>query len=76
VGNNYHSVDELDVARALSITVTSSVLGTGLVVGVLGHTTILGHLNKVESTVETTGELRDIDIKRKFLVVGVEHLGS
>jgi hypothetical protein len=49
----HNTVDELDVARALSVTVTGTVLGTSLVARVLGETTVLVHRGEVESTVET-----------------------
>jgi hypothetical protein len=67
------AVDELDVVGTLRITVTSSVLGTGLVVA-LSNTTIGGHLDEVESAVETTGQLRDIDVEGELLTDEVEHL--
>lgn len=70
------AVDELNVPGALSVTVTSSVLRTGLVIGEPRHTTILVHLDEVEGTVETTGEVGHVDIKGEFLVVHVEHLVS
>lgn len=59
---------------ALGVTVTSSVLGTGLVVGLLGHTTVLGHLDEVQGTVETALKLGNIDIEGELLVLEVEHL--
>jgi hypothetical protein len=52
------SVDEFDVSRALRVAITRSVLGSGLVGSVgLGNTTVGVHLRKVESAVETAGEL-------------------
>lgn len=47
------SGDELEVSRALSITVTGTKLGTSLVGRVLGKTTIGVHLDKVQGTVDT-----------------------
>jgi hypothetical protein len=67
------AVDELDVVGALGITVTGSELGTSLVVA-LSDTTVGGHLDKVESTVETTREFGDIHIEGEFLADEVEHL--
>lgn len=61
---------------ALRIAVSSSVLGTGLIVGVLGLTTIGIHLYKVKSTVKTAGKLGDIDVEGELLVLGLEHLVS
>ena len=57
------SIDELDVMRTLSVTVSSSVLRTSLVARVLGKTTVLVHLNEVQSTVQTAGKLRDINVE-------------
>lgn len=70
VGN---TVDVLDVVGALSIAVTGSVLGTGLVVA-LAHTTVSGHLDEVESTVETARQLGNIDVEGELLADQVEHL--
>ena len=72
--NVSQSIDELQVLRALSIAVSSSVLGTGLVGGVLGETTILVHLGEVESSVQAAGKVRDIGIECELLVQELEHL--
>lgn len=53
---------------------TSSVFGTGLVARVLGHATILLHLDEVQGAVETARKLGDIDIESEFLSDDVEHL--
>lgn len=45
------AIDELDVVGALRVTVTSTVLGTSLVVGELGHATIGIHLTEVDSAI-------------------------
>jgi hypothetical protein len=47
------AVDELEITRALRVAIAGTVLGTGLVAGVLGRTTILIHGDEVQSTVET-----------------------
>ena len=60
--------------RALSIAVTSSVLGTSLVGRVFRHTTISVHLNEVHSTVQTTGQLGHVNVEGELLVEKVEHL--
>ena len=70
----YHTVDELDIPGTLRIAVASSVLGTSLVVRVLRKTTVSVHLDEVESTVETTGKLRHVDVESELLVLEVEHL--
>lgn len=58
----------------LRIAVASSVLGTSLVGGVFGHTTISVHLDEVESTVKTTRKVGHIDVESEFLVLEFEHL--
>jgi hypothetical protein len=68
------SVDVLDVTGALRVAVASTELGTSLVGGVLGLSTILVHLDEVESTIEATRKLGDIDVKGELLVKEVEHL--
>lgn len=70
----YLAVDELDVTRALRIAVTSTVLGTGLVAGELGHSTIRVHLTEVQSTVETAGELGHVNVESELLVQELEHV--
>lgn len=54
--------------RALSITVTSTILSTGLVTGVARGTTIDLHLREVQSSVQTARKLGDIDIEGELLV--------
>lgn len=73
---NYLAIDELDIVGALGIAVSGPVLGASLVVGEFGFTTISSHLDKVHGTIETAGELRDIDVEGELLVVGLEHLVS
>lgn len=70
----YLSVNELDISGALRITVTSSVLSTGFVIGVLGRTTIGVHGGEVESAVQTARKLRDVDVKGELLIKHVECL--
>ena len=70
----YLAVDELDILRALRVTVTGTELGSGLVVGELGHTTVLVHLDEVDSTVKTAREVGDVDVETEFLVHELEHL--
>ena len=60
--------------RALSIAITCSVLGTGLVGRVFGHTTISVHLDEVDSTVQAAGQLRHVDVEGELLVEKVESL--
>lgn len=67
------TTDELHVVWALSIAVTSTVLGTGLVGWVLGLTTILVHFNEVQGSVDTARHVGDIDIEGELLANGVEH---
>ena len=68
-----HTVDELDVVGALGVAVTSSVLGTSLVVALV-DTTVGSHLNKVESTVQAARQLGDVDVEGELLADEVEHL--
>ena len=57
---------------ALRIAVSGTVLGTSLVSTV--QTTVRGHLNEVQSTIETAHKLRNIDVESEFLVEQIEHL--
>jgi len=68
------AVDELQITGALSIAVTGTVLGTGLVALVLGHTTVLVHGDEVQGAVETAAELRHIDIEGELVAQQREHL--
>lgn len=70
----YRAVDELKITRALSITVSSSVLGTSQVTRVLCHSTISIHLREVESTVQSARKLGDIHSESEFLSQKVEGL--
>lgn len=70
----YRAIDELEIPRALGVTVSSSVLGTGLVGRVFRHATIGIHSHKVQSTVQTAGEVRHIDIEGELVVQQVELL--
>lgn len=73
---SYQTVDELDVTRALRIAVTSSVLGTGLVVFVLAHAAIGVHRCEVQRTVQTAWEVRDVNVKGELIVEEIEGLIS
>jgi len=64
--------NELDVLGTLSITITCTVLGTGLVGR--RNTTIGGHRHEVEGTVKTASELADVDVESELLVLQVEEL--
>ena len=68
------SVDELDVLRALRVTVTGTELGSSLVGRETSLATVGVHLRKVESTVETAGQVRHVDGERELLVLEVEQL--
>ena len=59
--------------RALSIAVTGTVLGASFVGAESAHTTISIHGDVVQSTVETAGKLRNVDIKGELLVEELEH---
>jgi hypothetical protein len=70
----YLAIDELKVAWALSITVTSTVFCARLVGRVLGHATVGIHGDEVYSAVQSTRKLAEIDIKGKLRVGELEHL--
>lgn len=61
--------------RALSITVTSTVLRASFVAGRVGRGTTIGlHLGEVQSSVQPARKLRDINVESEFLVEQLEHL--
>jgi len=66
------AVDELDVTGALSIAVTGTVLGTGLVAAVLGDTTVKVHGDEVQGTVEAAANVGNINIEGELVVEEVE----
>ena len=68
------SVNELDIFGTLRVAVTSTVLGTSLVVGVLGHTTIGIHLGQVESAIETARKVGHVNIEGELLVDKLKEL--
>ena len=70
------SVDELDVVRTLRVAVTGTVLGTSFVVGELGHTTILVHLDEVDGTVQATTEVGHVNVETELLILQLEELVS
>jgi hypothetical protein len=70
----YFSVDELNILRTLGITVSSSVLGTSLICGVLAHSPVCIHLCKVKSAVKTAREVRHVNVEREFLTQQLKHL--
>ena len=73
-GVSYLAVDELDVVRALCVAVAGTVLGAGDVAWEAGLATVSVHLDEVEGAVETTGEVRHVDVEGELLVLQVEHL--
>ena len=70
----YLAIDELDVLRALAVTVARAVLSTGLVVRVLAQATITVHLGKVEGTVQAAWQVGDVNIESELSVLEVEQL--
>ena len=73
-GATYLAVDELDVVRALGVAVAGTVLGAGDVAGEAGLATVSVHLNEVEGAIETTGQVRHVDVEGELLVLQLEHL--
>lgn len=57
------AIDELQIPWALRITVAGTILGTSLVAIVLGETTVCIHGAKVQGTIQTTRQLRDVDVE-------------
>lgn len=74
VRKTYHSVDELDVPRALTIAVARAKLRTRLVHREPFHSTIFIHGHKVQRAIQTASQLRDIHIKRKLIAQQRKHL--
>lgn len=69
------AVDELQISWTLGITVSRSILGTGLVGRILLQATISIHRDEVQRTVQTAGQVRQIDVERELLAAGeFEHL--
>lgn len=66
------TVDELEITGALSVAVTGAVLGTSLVVGVLGLSTIKIHGDEVEGAVKTAAGARHIDIEGELVAEELE----
>ena len=52
---------------------TCAELSTGLVVALV-DATVGGHLDEVESTVQTAGQVGHVDIESEFLADEIEHL--
>lgn len=67
------AIDEFDIVGTLSVAITSPVLSTSLIGGVLGQTTVCVHLNEINSTVETARKVGHVDIECELLVLHVEH---
>merc|ERR1719244_655596 len=72
--NINNPTNELEIMGALGITVACSVGSSRLVSWIFTHTTIFLHFNKVESTIQPTGEIRHINIKGELPVQKLEHL--
>lgn len=77
MGTEHHSIRHLEllVTRASMFELWQlTILGTGLVVRVQRSTTILGHADKVKSTVQAARKMRHIDIECELSVQESEHL--
>lgn len=68
------SIDELEIARTLRVAVTGAVLGSGFVGWESGHATVGVHGDEVQSPVETTRQVRGVDIEGELLAQQLEHL--
>ena len=73
-GCSYLTIDELEIARALRVTISRSVLCTSFVCRVLGHSAIFIHRDEVESPILAARQIRHIDIEGKFLIEQAELL--
>ena len=69
---SYLAVDKLEITGALRITVSNTILGTSLVSGESGHSTIRIHGHEVKRAIETARKIGDIHIKGKLVVQKVE----
>ena len=69
------SVDPLDVVRTLSVTVARAVCRACRVARVV-ETSVLLHLNEVQGTIQTTGELGHVHVECELLVLQSEHVIS
>jgi len=68
------TIDKLDVSWALGIAISSSIVGSSVVSRELRKSTISWHLGEVKSSIETTWQLGNINIKGEFSVDKLEHL--
>jgi hypothetical protein len=74
-GKSTHlTVDELDIMRALRITISSPIFRAGIVIRELAHPTVCIHLHEVQRTIEAAGEIRHVDVKGELLVLKIERL--
>lgn len=67
------TIDELEVTRALAVAVACAILGTGLVAGVLGRTTVSVHGHEVDGTVQTAAEVGNIHVEGELVAQQGEH---
>lgn len=68
------TIDELQVARALCITVAGAVFGASLVGRVLRLATIFIHGDEVQGTIQATAELGQVNIKGELVAQKLERL--
>jgi len=75
------TIDELEIMRALSITITHAIFGTSI--SILGLATISIHLHKIQSTIEATiqfgiihgvGELLVLQLEEHVRVIGIHEI--
>lgn len=62
------SVDKFDVMRALRVAVTRPSRRTGLVCRVFGHSSVSVHFYKIESAVQATRQVGDVNVNGELLV--------
>jgi hypothetical protein len=68
------AVNKFHVVGALGIAITGSVFGTSFVASMSTHTTISGHLGKVEGTIEAARKVGNINIECELSVLQLEEL--
>ena len=73
-GWTYLAVNKFDVVRTLSITISGSILRSGLIGRKPRQPSVCIHLHEVKCAVETARKLRHVNVECEFLVLQVEHV--
>lgn len=70
----YLAADELEVTSTLSVTVSSTVLGSSLVVRLRRKTAVFLHGNEIQSTVHAALDTGQVDVESELVVQELEGL--